>query len=173
MGAKCELDNALSTIDQSRVSQFLLERNCDWVEFQFNVPSASHVGGIWKRQIRTARNVLAVLVDQGGTQLDDESLRTFMAETEAEAVVNSRPLTVESLSSPEGVEPLTPNHLLIAKSKVVLPPTGVFQRADLYLRKRWRRVQHLANEFWTRWIKEYLQSLQEPQKWTRVKGVSF
>ena len=167
VGAKCELDNALSTIDQSRVRQFLLERNCDWVEFQFNVPSASHMGGIWERQIRTVRNVLAVLLDQCGTQLDDESLRTFMAE--AEAVVNSRPLTVESLSSPEGVEPLTPNHLLTAKSKVVLPPPGVFQRADLYLRKRWRRVQHLANEFWTRWKREYLQSLQERQKWTRPR----
>ena len=83
------------------------------------------MGGIWERQIRTARNVLAVLLDQCGTQLDDESLRTFM--TEAEAVVNSRPLTVESLSSLDGVEPLTPNHLLMGKSNVVLPPPGVFQ----------------------------------------------
>ena len=101
--------------------------------------------GIWERQIRTVRNVLAVLLDQCGKQLDDESLRTFM--TEAEVVVNSRSLTVESLSSPDGVEPLTPNHLLTGKSNVVLPPPGVFQRADVYLRKRWRRVQYLANKF--------------------------
>lgn len=167
VGAKRELDDQLSKMDQSRVRQFLLERDCDWIEFQFNVPSASHMGGIWERQIRTARNVLAVLLDQCGTQLDDESLRTLI--TEAEAVVNSRPLTVESLSSPDGVEPLTPNHLLTAKSNVVLPPPGVFQRADFYLRKRWRRVQYLANEFWSRWKKEYLQSLQRRQKWTRPR----
>ena len=125
VGAKRELDDQLLKMDQSRVRQFLLESDCDWIEFQFNVPSASHMGGIWERQIRTARNVLAVLLDQCGTQLDDESLRTFM--TEAEAVVNSRPLTVESLSSLDGVEPLTPNHLLMGKSNVVLPPPGVFQ----------------------------------------------
>ena len=37
----------------------------------------------------------------------------------------------------------------------------------MYARKRWRRVQHPANEFWTRWRKEYLLSLQERRKWTR------
>ena len=62
-------------------------------------------------------------------------------------------------------EPLTPNHLLTMKSKVILPPPGEFQRADLYSKKRWRRVQYLANEFWTGWRKDYLQSLQPRQKW--------
>ena len=47
------------------------------------------MGGVWERQIRTARNVLSVLLDQSGGQLNDESLRTLM--TEVEAIVNSRP----------------------------------------------------------------------------------
>ena len=81
--------------------------------------------------------------------------------------MNGRPLTVDSLSSPDGLEPLTPNTLLTMKSKVVLPPPGNFERADLYLRKRWRRVQFLANEFWSRWKKEYLQSLQLRSKWVK------
>ena len=68
------------------------------------------MGGVWERQIRTARNVLSVLLDQCGSQLNDESLQTFM--TEAGAVVNSRPLTVENLTSPDALEPITPNHLL-------------------------------------------------------------
>lgn len=167
IGAQKELQKALSSMNQSRIYQFLSERNCDWIEFKFNVPSASHMGGGRERQIRTARNVLSVLLDQCGSQLNDESLQTFM--TVVEAVVNSRPLTVENLTSPDAMEPLTPNHLLTAKSRVVLPPPGVFQRADLYLRKRWRRVQHLANEFWTRWKKEFLHTLQERQKWMRPR----
>ena len=129
VGAKNELEKALSSVDQSRVRHFLLERNCDWIEFQLNVPSASHMGGIWERQIRTAHNVLSVLLDQCGSQLNDESLQTFM--TEVEAVVNSRPLTVENLTSPDALEPITPNHLLTGKSRVVLPPPGEFQRADI------------------------------------------
>ena len=55
------------------------------------------------------------------------------------------------------------------KSKVVLAPPGAFQPADMYCRKCWRRVQHLANEFWTRWRKEFLLSLQQRQKWSRPR----
>ncbi|XP_078482500.1 uncharacterized protein LOC144743196 isoform X2 [Ciona intestinalis] len=45
--------------------------------------------------------------------------------------------------------------------------TRVFQREDLYVRRRWRRVQYLANEFWVRWRKEFVQSLQKRNKWQR------
>ena len=65
----------------------------------------------------------------------------------------------------ENMEPLTPNHLLTMKTKILLPPPGVFMKADIYSRKRWRRVQHLANEFWKKWRNEYLQSLQMRKKW--------
>ncbi|CAG2191402.1 unnamed protein product [Mytilus edulis] len=129
-----------------------------------NVPSASHMGGVWERQIRSVRNVLASLMHQSGTQLDDESLRTFMCE--AAAIVNSRPLTLDNLNDPLSEEPLTPNHILTMKSKIILPPPGQFQRSDIYSRKRWRRVQFLANEFWNRWRKEYLSNLQSRKKWT-------
>ncbi len=30
-------------------------------------------------------------------------------------------------------------------------------------------MQHLANEFWVRWKKEYLQSLQQRQRWTKPR----
>ena len=125
------------------------------------------MGGVWERQIRTARNVLSVLLNRCGSQLNDESLQTFMMEVEA--VVNSCPLTVENLSSPDTLEPLTPNHLLTGKSRVVLPPPGEFQRADLYLQKSWRQVQHLTNEFWVHWKGEFLHALQLRQKWMRPR----
>ena len=53
-------------------------------------------------------------------------------------------------------------------SKVLMPPPGVFIREDIYLRKRWRRVQHLGNVFWERWRKEFLQTLQlRRKKWVK------
>ena len=55
------------------------------------------------------------------------------------------------------------------KSDVIMPPPGVFNRPDLYSRRRWRRVQHIAGEFWFRWRKEFLQSLQARQKWSVSK----
>ena len=79
-------------------------------------------------------------------------------------IMNSRPLTVETLSDVSSYKPLSPSDLLTIKSKVVLPPAGKFQKEDLYTRKYWWRVQHLANEFWCWWQKEVLLSLQECQK---------
>lgn len=111
--------------------------------------------------------MLSVLLDQCGGQLNDESLQTLM--TEVKAVVNSQPLTVENLTSPDALAPITPNHLLTGKSRVVLPPPGPFQRADLYLRKRWKRMQHLANKFWVRRKGEFLHNLQLQQKWVRPR----
>ncbi|XP_071085544.1 uncharacterized protein [Haliotis cracherodii] len=122
------------------------------------------MGGVWERQIRTARNAISALLHDFGSQLDDESLRTVMCETAA--IVNSRPLTADTLCDPSSPEPLTPNNLLTMKSKVILSPPGTFIKEDMYSRKRWRRVQYIANEFWSRWRKEYLQSLQLRQKWT-------
>ena len=167
VGARRELKAALEELDHDKIRAELQRHDCDWFEFNMNVPSASHMGGVWERQIRSVRNVLAALLQSNGSQLNDESLRTLLCE--AEAIVNSRPLTVDSLNDPLSLNPLTPNHLLTMKTKVVLPPPGVFQSADKYCRKRWRRVQHLANEFWVRWRKEYLLSLQRRQKWTKPR----
>ena len=166
-----ELTAALVSVRVSRVLQRELEykdyKEFFWIEMKFNVPSASHMGGVWERQIKTVRGVLSALLEKNGTQLNDEALHTLMCE--AEAVVNSRPLTTDNTTSPDSPELLTPNHLLTQKSKVVLPPPGVFQTSDLYSRKQWRRVQHLTNEFWVRWRKEFLHSLQERSKWTDPK----
>ena len=167
VGARNELQQELSRLEHDKIRQELVKRNCDWVDFKTNVPEASHMGGAWERQIRTVRNVLASLLTQHAAQLDDETLRTFMVE--AEAIVNCRSLIVDTINSSQTPEPLTPNHLLTMKSKVILSPPGEFQRADLYSRKRWRRVQFLANEFWTRWRKDYLQSLQPRQKWIATR----
>ncbi|KAI7803965.1 hypothetical protein IRJ41_014094 [Triplophysa rosa] len=156
VGARREFAQLMKGMDLERVKAL----GC---EFLMNPPAASHMGGVWERQIRTIRSVLSAILDQSAQRLDSTSLRTFLYEVMA--IVNSRPLTTEHLNDPSGPEPLTPNHILTMKSTVILPPPGQFTREDLYLRKRWRRVQYLANEFWTRWKKEYILNLQSRQKW--------
>ena len=41
-----------------------------------------------------------------------------------------------------------------------------YKKSDL-LRRRWRFVQHLANQFWKKWMKMYLPELQRRQKWLK------
>ena len=109
--------------------------------------------------------MLAALLEETGSQLGDESFRTLLKEVQN--IVNSCPLTSTNFASPDAPEPLTPNYLLTAKTRVLMAPPGIFQREDLYLRKRWRRVQHLANGFWKRWRRQFLQTLQAQQKWIK------
>ena len=79
---------ALQELDNDIIDNFLSSKGCDWIKFDMNVPRASHMGGVWERLIRTVRSVLSALLREHGTQLDDESLRTLMVETEA--IVNCR-----------------------------------------------------------------------------------
>lgn len=160
LGAKNELERGLMELDKERISTYLARKQCD---FLMNVPEASHMGGIWERQIRTVRSVMSSVLAQAKGRLDDTSLRTFFYE--AMSIVNSRPLTTNTINDPKGVEPLTPNHLLTMKSIVPLAPPGKFVREDLYAKKRWRRVQYLSEQFWSRWRKEYLASISLRQQW--------
>jgi hypothetical protein len=166
VGAENELRKAMEEMDHKKIGNFLTEQGCDYVIWERNTPLASHMGGVWERQIRTVKSVLCSLLKSCPRKLDEESLRTFLAE--AESIVNSRPLTIESLHDPE-IKPLCPNQILTMKTKVVPPPPGVFQGEEVYSRKRWRVVQHLANSFWSRWRKEYLHLLQVRHKWTQAK----
>lgn len=143
VGARNELFQAIEEMDREEIRVKLQKENIDWI---FNPPAASHMGGVLERQIRTTRKVLAGLMEEYGHCLDEESFRTLMCEVEA--IINSRPLTTVS-GEPDDLEPLTPNHILTTKSTVILPPPGKFQKNDVYMRRRWRRVQHLANLFWS------------------------
>ena len=87
--------------------------------------------------------------------------------TEVESIFNSRPLTVEAMNDANSLTPISPSNLLTMKTSVVMAPPGQFSEPDLFSRKRWRRVQHIAGEFWDRWRKEFLQSLLLRQKWQR------
>ena len=147
VGAANEIRNCWKNMARTKISDFLQTEACDWIDFEFNTPNASHMGGVWERQIRSLRSILCALMKSHDSALTDEVFNTFTKEVEA--IINSRPLTVENLTDPE-LKPLSPNQLLTLKSKAVLPPPGVFQKADQYCRRRWRVVQHLANEFWNR-----------------------
>ena len=127
IGAEKELSKAFNEMDHTKISNFLQGNGTDWLVWIKNTPTASHMGGVWERQIRSARNILSSLLKTHGRSLNDEALSTLMAEVEA--VMNSRPLTVELLSDGNSLNPISPSNLLTMKSKIVMPPPGEFGRA--------------------------------------------
>jgi len=155
VGCKNELARSVKQINNSRFYEFCNRQNIEWV---FNPPYAPHMGGVFERMVQTVKRVLNAVVDNA--RLTDETLCTFLCETEN--MVNSRPITKVSSDASDQAA-LTPNHLLLLQG-ASSPLPGEFCVADVY-RRRWRQVQHLADVFWSRWIKEYVPQLQKATKW--------
>ena len=158
VGAKNELAKSLRELVQAKITNECVKSGTEW---NFNPPLASHMGGMWERLIRTSRKVFSGLFDRK-YRMTDEILDTILCE--AEAIINSRPLT-KIVDDPNSDAILTPAHFLMLVQGHECPP-GVFDEKDVF-RKRWRFVQYLCNEFWRRWLLEYLPELQKRQKWFR------
>ena len=155
-----ELKDAVDEWNQQTISGFCAQRGIEWI---FNPPGASHMGGPWERMIRSVRQILKALFKE--QVACEEVLSTVL--TEATNILNSRPLTRNS-DDPMDEELLTPNHLLQLRPCASLP-SGIFEKEDLHCRRQWRQAQYLANLFWKQWIKEYLPTLQERKKWNEPR----
>ena len=155
VGAERDLRKEIEDWNKERIQEAMSQRGIRWL---FNPPAASHMGGVWERQIRSVRRILStIMTEQVPTS---EMLTTLLVV--AEGIINNRPLTPAS-DDPNDLEPLTPNHLLIHRPASA--PLGLFNENDLHSQKKWRQVQYLADVFWKRWTKEYLLTLRQRTKW--------
>ena len=160
VGAKNELIKSFCMIDKIEVGQAARRMKIDW---EFHPPHASHHGGVYERMIRTVRRVLYAIIGKHGNLTDDVLTTVFC---ECENIVNSRPLTKCS-DDVEDADPLTPNHLLLLQGNYSFPWTKS-ERGDVF-QKRWRYAQLIVDQFWKRWIREYLPTLNQRQKWLTAK----
>lgn len=156
VGAERELRASIKEWNHKQIEEELQQRDCKWV---FHPPGASHMSGVWERLIRSAKRAMKAIL--GEKTVDEEVLRTVLSE--AQAITNSRPLCPNS-DDPRDIEAITPNHLLLQRAVTTIPP-GCFDDSDLVSRKKWRQSQILAEHYWNRWLKEYLPTLQQRQKW--------
>ena len=124
-----------------------------WIARIRNPPKANHMGGVWERQIRTARSILNALLK---THESSNIAVLHMLLIEGEATVTSQPTTTETINDVQIRVPFSPSNLLTMKSKVIMPSPGSFGPADTYCHKRWKRTQHLVNKIWAKWRKEFI-----------------
>ena len=115
-------------MDNERIQSFMQSLGRDLMSWIRNPPAASHMGGIWERQIRSAHAILSSFLLTHGNSLDKESLLTLVAETEG--ILNLQSLTVETISDPTTDLLLALSNNLTIKLKVVMPPPGDFSRPE-------------------------------------------
>lgn len=157
-GASKELTLALRNLDNRRIGDFCTEKKITWL---FNPPSAPHMGGAWERLVRSVKSALTVVLSNSSPT--EEILITVL--NEIENSINSRPLVEVSLD-PRDQEALTPNHFLIGSSSGQIK----FVRTDIQvkdLKHHWVLAQRLIDNCWSRWLREYLPTLNIRAKWQR------
>ena len=115
VGTSAGLKESFQEMDHVRIGKFLQQNSSEWIWWKRNPPLASNMGGVWERQIRTARNILNSLLKTHGASLTDESFQNLL--TEVEAIVNSCPLTTDVINDVTSLVPLSPINLLTVKSE--------------------------------------------------------
>lgn len=152
--ASADMNKIFHAIKGSDTQAYLSDHRITW---KFIVERAAWWGGFWERMVRTVKNVLRKVL--GRSALDYDSIVTIL--TQAEAVVNSRPLTYVH-SQAEELTPLTPSHLLIGRRLTSLPSPGgniVTTSTKSTVTRQSQRRSALMDLFWRRWRREYLLEL--------------
>lgn len=156
VGSERELREAVEEIDSNEFVRKFTSATTKW---NFNPPASPHMGGAWERLVRSIKTVLYKIMPQRSP--NDETLRSMMAEIEN--IINSRPLTYVPIDN-ENQEALTPNHLLLGSSNG-MKPLAEYSDCGLVLKNNWLYSQQYAQQFWKRWLTEYLPTLTCRTKW--------
>ena len=139
---------------------YLKNQNIAW---EFQTPRAPWCGGHFERMIGVVKTSLAVSLRN--RTLNEEEFRTAIAE--AQAVVNSRPLTY--FNNDVNDEPLTPMHLLRGTAVMSLPPLPICEEEpSQQARRNHSQLVDALHAFRKRWRREYLTSL--IQRHERLQG---
>ena len=160
IGASRELKKLVSSLDQDSIAAKTAHLHVKW---NFTPPGAPHFNGGCEAMVKSAKRALRKTLESA--HLGDEELQTAFCR--AEALLNSRPLTSVS-SDPNDQPPITPASLMLGQTRLDFIPDDQGDAENT--RRRWRRLQQLNAEFWRRWIREYLPTLQGRPKWTEPAG---
>uniref|UniRef100_A0A8D9E484 DUF5641 domain-containing protein n=1 Tax=Cacopsylla melanoneura TaxID=428564 RepID=A0A8D9E484_9HEMI len=144
---------------QKKLHDYTQTEQLTW---HFIPPHSPHMGGLWEAGIKSTKFHLKRIV--GEHKFTYEQWITLI--TQVESTLNSRPLYAAS-EDPKDYVALTPGHFLIGSSFRALPDReslGV-PSSNTTLTNKFRLIQQLYQQFWTRWTREYLNTLQQRNKW--------
>ena len=157
LGARKQIRRRPLMLDHDYIKDQLLNQSVEW---KLNPPSAPHFGGVWERLVQCVKR--ALLLNLGSAKLTPDVFATIVSE--AECLVNSRPLT-HVRSNHEDDNPLTPNNFLLGRPFCNVPG-AVFNETLTLKSSAWTQVKQRLQQIWKRLLTEYVPSLNKRQKWT-------
>ena len=158
VGADAELRDMFSEAS-THMKSIVCSLAQDGTTWKFNPPGAPHFGGIWESAVKSMKHHLYRII--GDHILTYSELHTLLCKIEA--CLNSRPLIPLS-DDPTDLSVLTPAHFLILRDSYIVPEPDLTDES-LPIGRRWKIVSKMVQDFWNRWMQEYLSSLLPRPKW--------
>ena len=163
-GAKNDLHNLYKLLKQQdteeEIRHYLLTHHR--ITWHNSPPRSLHFGGLWESAIKGMKKHLKRIL--GTTLFSFEELTTIACQVEA--CMNSRPLLPLTSHNQDGLLTLTASHFLLYNTPAAYPADSRIPE-NPHLLKNWNRCQAMIQHFWSRWSREYLNSLQARTKWQK------
>lgn len=161
VGASKELKSALEIWHTEETIKKINSFGTNW---RFMTAGAPHQGGLYEAGVKSTKHHLRRVI--GGQCWTYSQYNTLLIEIEA--ILNSRPL-YELSDDPNDTQALTPGHFLIGKALKVPARMNLPPKTDFSVKRIWAETQNMKENFWKRWIIEYLPTLQTRKKWREEK----
>ena len=147
-----------NTTDRTKLNDFCSNNMIKWT---FSTPAASHHNGAVESLIKSVKSALNKVVK---TQvLTEQEYRRVLSEIAT--CVNSRPLWTPTEGDYEQ-PPITCNDLIRPGG---LERNPVNMNHCEHPKKRYQRVQRVANEWWSLWLRYFVPNLQIRSKWYKKR----
>ena len=146
---------------QNQMTHHFSNQNLNW---KFIPPGAPHMSGLWEAGIKSLKIRLKKMIPN--LKLTFEELATGL--TRIESWLNSRLLSPDS-DDPNGLNPLTPGHLLIGSTLSISAEPDISSE-NLSFINRWKCLKVIYHSFCQRWKSEYLLELQRRYNWKIQRG---
>ncbi|GFV36985.1 integrase catalytic domain-containing protein [Trichonephila clavipes] len=159
VGANIELKKKMFNLvckPDEALASYMASEGIDW---KFLPPRAPNFGGLWEAGVKSFKFYLKRVV--GNIRLTYEEFLTVIIQIEG--MLNSRPLVPLS-SDLDDLNVLTPSHFLIGRSitSIVEPDLTNLNENRL---DNWQKITKIIQLIWKRWSVDYLNSLQQRNKW--------
>lgn len=130
------------------------------ITWHFSPAGGPHFNGLSESAVKSLKTHLNKVTDSH--LMTYEEFYTLLCQIEA--VLNSRPLCAMS-EDPNDLLPLTPGHFLTMEPITSFPEPEL-SNINLNRLNRWQLLQRMHADFWKRWSREYLHTLQQRTRWT-------
>ncbi|GFX31469.1 integrase catalytic domain-containing protein [Trichonephila clavipes] len=158
VGANIELKKMFNLVckPDEALASYMASEGIYW---KFLPPRAPNFGGLWEAGVKSFKFYLKRVV--GNIRLTYEEFLTVIIQIEG--MLNSRPLVPLS-SDLDDLNVLTPSHFLIGRSitSIVEPDLTNLNENRL---DNWQKITKIIQLIWKRWSVDYLNSLQQRNKW--------